>query len=152
MSRAAGVTHGATRRQFLALGWFPWLAPRHIGLAGARFRILRNGRSLRRYLRIHGNEETARQVLERHMETHEGIAYVIESRTRVVAVESLKLDPNRLFSRVGAVANLNLLNPGVAPEPVRSRYPTAPRSCWWRRRIRARSQRAHWRMAAPIRM
>ena len=120
MSRAAGVTHGATRRQFLALGWFPWLAPRHIGLAGARFRILRNGRSLRRYLRIHGNEETARQVLERHMETHEGIAYVIESRTRVVAVESLKLDPNRLFSRVGAEANLNLLNPGVAPEPVRS--------------------------------
>src|ERR1035437_3580963 len=108
--------------------------------------------SLRRYLRIHGNEETARQVLERHMETHEGIAYVIESRTRVVAVESLKLDPNRLFSRVGAEANLNLLNPGVAPEPVRSRYPTAPRSCWWRRRIRARSRRAHWRMAAPIRM
>ena len=132
MSRAAGVTdgaahavahgvaRGATRRQFLALGWFPWLAPRHIGLAGARFRILRNGRSLRRYLRIHGNEETARQVLERHMETHEGIAYVIESRTRVVAVEMLKLDPNRMFSRVGAEANLNLLNPGAALERVRS--------------------------------
>ena len=121
MSRAAVVaTPGVTRRQFLALGWFPLLRPRHIGLAGARFRILRNGRSLRRYLRIHGNEETARQVLERHMETHEGTAYVIESHTRVVAVESLKLDPNRMFSRVGAEANLRQLNPDAAPERVRS--------------------------------
>ena len=114
MSRAADAAGaGVNRRQFLALGWFPWLAPRHIGLAGARFRILRNGRSLRRYLRIHGNEETARQVLERHMETHEGIAYVIESRVRLVAVESLQLDPNRMFSRAGAEANLKLLNPGA---------------------------------------
>ena len=121
MSRAADAAGaGIDRRQFLALGWFPWLAPRHIGVAGARFRILRNGRSLRRYLRIHGNEETARQVLERHMETHEGIAYVIESRVRLVAVESLKLDPNRMFSRTGAEANLKLLNPGAPLERVAS--------------------------------
>ena len=116
--------HGVTRRQFLALGWlpawFPWLSPRHISLAGARFRILRNGRSARRYLRIHGNEETARQVLERHMQTHEGIAYVIESPTRLVTVETLKLDPNRMFSRVGAEANLRQVNPGAAPERVQS--------------------------------
>ncbi len=120
MNRAAGVTGCVNRRQFCALGWFPLLRPRHIGLAGARFRILRNGRSKRRYLRIHGNEETARQVLERHMETHEGIAYVTESRTRLVAVESLKLDPNRMFSRVGAEANLRQLNPGVGEGRVRS--------------------------------
>ena len=123
MSPGAGAGPGTapavTRRQFLALGWFPFVRPRHISLAGARFRILRNGRSPRRYLRIHGNEETARQVLERHMEAHEGIALVIERRTRVVAVESLKLDPNRMFSRVGAEANLAALNPGVAPERVR---------------------------------
>ena len=74
----------------------------------------------RRYLRIHGNEETARQVLERHMETHEGTAYVIESRTRLVPVESLKLDPNRMFSRVGAEANLKLLNADAAPQQVDS--------------------------------
>ena len=122
MKRAAtrGLNQGMDRRQLLALGWFPFLSPRHISLAGARFRILRNGRSLRRYLRIHGNEETARRVLERHMETHEGIAYVIESLTRLVAVESLKLDPNRMFSRVGAEANLRLLNPGVAADRVQS--------------------------------
>jgi hypothetical protein len=107
-------TDGVSRRQFVALGWFPFLRPRHIALAGARFRILRNGHSPRRYLRIHGNEETARQVLERHMETHEGMAYVIESRTRLVPVDSLKLDPNRMFSRAGAEANLKQLNVDAA--------------------------------------
>ena len=106
----------------MALAWFPWqwLWPRRIGLAGARFRILRNGRSKRRYLRIHGNEETARLVLERHMETHEGIAFIMESRVRLVTVQSLKLDPNRMFSRVGAEANLKLLNSDAAPERVQS--------------------------------
>jgi hypothetical protein len=92
-----GPAAGVSRRQFLALGWFPFFRPRHISLAGARFRILRNGHSKRRYLRIHGNEETARQVLERHMRTHEGVAYVMDSHTRLMTVESLKLDPNPSF-------------------------------------------------------
>ena len=119
MSPGAGVS----RRQFLALGWlpgwFPWFRPNHISLAGARFRILRNGRSRRRYVRIHGNEEAARQVLERHMLTHAGLAYVIDSQVRLTNVESLKLDPNRMFSRVGAEANLKALNPGVAEDRLR---------------------------------
>jgi hypothetical protein len=111
---------GVSRRNVLVLGWFPFLRPRHISLAGARFRILRNGHSQRRYLRIHGNEETARHVLERHMETHEGTAYVIESATRLVPVESLKLDPNRMFSRTGAESNLKQLNPDAEPQHVQS--------------------------------
>jgi hypothetical protein len=106
--RAGGAV---SRREFLAFAWFPLLAPRHIGVAGARFRILRRGRSKRRYLRIHGDEETAREVLERHMRTHRGIAYIVESRTRDVPVEGLKVDPNRMFSRVGAEASLRSLNP-----------------------------------------
>ena len=107
-----------SRRELLAFGWFPFLAPRHIALAGARFRILRTGRSKRRYLRIHGDEETARVVLERHMQTHDGIAYIIESRTRTVMVEGLTLDPNRMFSRVGAEASLRRLNRDAAPAQV----------------------------------
>lgn len=109
---------GASRREFLAIGWFSFLLPRHISLAGARFRILRNGRSRRRYLLIHGNEETAREVLVRHMKTHEGIALLVENHTRAVMVDALKLDPNRMFSRVGAEASLKRLNPGATPESV----------------------------------
>ena len=107
-----------SRREALVLIWLPFLRPRHISLAGARFRIIRNGKSNRRYLLIHGNEESAREVLTRHMQTHEGIAYVIESHARNVAVGGLQADPNRVFSRAGAEANLARLNPSAAPDAV----------------------------------
>jgi hypothetical protein len=107
------------RRDFLAASFLPFFPARHISLAGARFRIVRNGRSKRRYLLIHGNEETAREVLVRHMRTHEGIAYVIENHTRTVDAARLKLDPNRMFSKVGAEANLTRLNPAAETGAVR---------------------------------
>lgn len=104
-----------SRREFLAygsiFGWLPFFRPKHVAMAGARFRILRNGNSRRRYLLIHGNEETARGVLTRHIQSHEGIAYVVEGHTRNVPIESGMVDPNRMFSRVGAEANLRKLNP-----------------------------------------
>ena len=43
---------------------------------------------------------------------------MIESHTRLVPVESLKLDPNRMFSRVGAEANLKHAESGRAPQQV----------------------------------
>jgi hypothetical protein len=79
-------------------------------MAGAKFRIIRNGSSKRRYLLIHGNEETAREVLVAHMRAQEGIAYVVESHTRNVPVAGLQVDPNRMFSPVGAEASLKRLN------------------------------------------
>jgi hypothetical protein len=99
-----------TRRQFLIFGWLPFFRPSHISLAGARFRIVRNGRSKRRYLLIHGDEETAGAVLTRHMQTHDGIAYLIESHTRNVPIDGGEIDPNRMFSRAGAEASLKRLN------------------------------------------
>ena len=115
------MSQGFSRREFLAFGWFPFFRRKHISLAGARFGILRNGHSKRRYLLIHGNEETARAVLTRHMETHEGIAYLVENHTRNVPVNlaqmnSAQIDPNRMFSQAGAEASLKRLNPGLAPD------------------------------------
>jgi hypothetical protein len=98
------------RREFLGAISLPFFRPRHIRMAGAKFRIIRNGSSKRRYLLIHGNEETAREVLLAHMRTQEGIAYVVESHTRNVPVAGLQVDPNRMFSRVGAEASLKRLN------------------------------------------
>ena len=96
----------ARAREFLAfgsvLGWVPFLQPRHISLAGARFRITRNGRSKRRYVLIHGDESTAREVLASHIRWNEGTAYAIESTSRTVPIESGKIDPNRMFSTAGA--------------------------------------------------
>jgi hypothetical protein len=115
------------RREFLALAsaggifdWIPFLRPRHVGLAGARFEVLYNGRSKRRYLVIHGDEETARQVLLGHIRTHEGIAYLAQSRTRNVRIGPGEIDPNRMFSRAGAEASLKRLNPEWKPDEMRA--------------------------------
>lgn len=109
------MTPQLSRREFLAyasvFGWIPFLRPRHIDLAGARFRIHRNGRSNRRYLLIHGNEESARAVLLYHIRAHQGIAYEIETHTRNIGVAGGSIDPNRMFSRAGAEASLRRLNP-----------------------------------------
>lgn len=62
-------------------------------------------------------------MLTRHILAHEGIAYLIENHTRDVAIEGGKLDPNRMFSRVGAEANLKRLNRDWPPSG--SRPPSA---------------------------
>jgi hypothetical protein len=108
----------STRRDFLMagfggtlLGWRPWHRRKEIDLAEARFRIVYNGRSARRYLWIHGDEQTAREVLEKHIASHKGVAFFIESQTRDVPLGNGKIDPNRMFSRYGAAASLRSLNP-----------------------------------------
>jgi len=80
------------------------------------FHVRRRGSSGRRYLHIHGNEETAREVLNLHMETHSGIAYLIDNQDRYVSIEGAKIDPNRLFSRVGAEKSLRGQNPRISPD------------------------------------
>lgn len=87
-------------------------------LAGIAFQRLRNGTSTRRLLRIHGNEETAREAVERLIEEMPGEAWIVDSKTRHVILGGLRLDPNRMFSRAGAEKNLRLLNPDAAPETV----------------------------------
>jgi len=109
-----------SRRELLAFGWFPFFRPKHISLGGARFRIVRNGNSKRRYLVIHGDEETAREVLTKFLESHEGIGYIIETHTRNVPIEGGMLDPNRMFSRSGAAANLKMLNPEWSQQQIDS--------------------------------
>lgn len=113
-----------SRRDFLlaasVFGWLPFFRPKHVSLAGARFRITRYGHSDRRYVVIHGNEEAARQVLTAHIRSHEGIAYIVENQTRNVSIEGGEIDPNRMFSRAGAEANLRKLNPDWPPDRMRA--------------------------------
>jgi len=92
------------------------LRPREVGLGGARFRVERAGPSARRYLHIHGDETTARAVLEAHLRARGGTAFFILSGERTVPCLDGRLDPNRMFSREGAARNLRHLNPGWRAE------------------------------------
>ncbi len=114
-----------SRRDFVALsiagplvGWVPWFRPKEIAIGGARFRIIRHGRSARRYVLLSGDADAARELLVNHMESQLGTAYLIESRTRDVEIDGGKLDPNRMFSRAGAEASLKSLNPGWSADQV----------------------------------
>lgn len=103
-----------TRREFLAagLGGFPFFWRRRtLAIAGMRFGIQRHGRSRRRYLWIHGDERTARDVLLKHLETARGTAFLTTSAARQFTLSGGRIDPNRMFSRQGAAANLKTLNP-----------------------------------------
>ncbi len=109
----AGPTASPTRREAIASGlsFFPFGSRNRITMAGIRFRAIRNGSGARRYLHIHGNEPTARQVLTEHLARKQGTAWIIENEKRFVDFRMGRLDPNRMFSAEGARRNLYRLNP-----------------------------------------
>jgi hypothetical protein len=101
------------RREFLiAAGFLPFFGRRdRVKMAGILFRVVHRGASPHRYLHIHGNETTARDVLMEQVNAHGGTALFIQSDTRNVALQGGHIDPNRMFSREGAEKNLRTLNP-----------------------------------------
>ena len=103
----------SSRREFLvAAGFVPFFSPHdRLKMAGISFRVVHRGSSPHRYLHIHGNETTARDVLMEQVNAHGGKALFIQSETRYVPLQGGQIDPNRMFSREGAEKNLRLLNP-----------------------------------------
>jgi hypothetical protein len=106
------------RRSFI-LGWIPFFFHKpKLELSGVEFRVLRYAHSPRRFLVIHGDEDTARDVLTTYMYDHDGVAYLVTGKDRNVEIQSAKIDPNRMFSREGAERSVRSLNPGMGPEPL----------------------------------
>ncbi|MCW5962707.1 MAG: hypothetical protein KIT83_01610 [Bryobacterales bacterium] len=111
-----------TRRQVLALvALVPLQAhsAERVRVGKTHFRVERgtatgaHAQVGRRYLHIHGNETTARVVLAKHVARRSGVAVFVEESTRTISVDGLIIDPNRMFSRVGAEASLRRLNPRI---------------------------------------
>jgi hypothetical protein len=103
----------SSRRDFLlAAGFLPFFGRRdRVSMAGIDFRVVKRGASPHRYLHIHGNETTAREVVMEQVNGHGGTALLIQSETRYVPFRLGRIDPNRMFSREGAAKNLRTLNP-----------------------------------------
>jgi hypothetical protein len=78
--------------------------------SGLRFEVFKRGESSRRYVLIHGNEYTAREVLRSYIQSGAGTALLIIGNERTVVWSGLTIDPNRLFSREGAEKTLRQLN------------------------------------------
>jgi hypothetical protein len=117
MTREIDAGAGLGRRAFV-LGWIPFFHQAYTELSGVRFHVLRYGHSPRRYVVIHGDEDTAKDVMASYMSDHEGVAYIVTGKERNVEIDGLKIDPNRMFSREGAERSLRNLNSGVDVEKV----------------------------------
>lgn len=112
---------------FLALLPNAACGERTIAVGGARFRVVSSGAGSRCYIHIHGNERTARDVLSQHVQSRAGAAFLVQGDERNVNTGGLLLDPNRMFSRVGARANLEKLNPNATPEAIGAALDTLDR-------------------------
>ena len=83
-------------------------------LCGIEFQVERYAlRTPRRFLFIHGDEDTARAVLSAYMDDHDGIGYFVIGKERNVTIAGAKIDPNRMFSRAGAEKSIQALNPNL---------------------------------------
>ena len=104
------------RRSFL-IGWIPGFFHRPtVELSGVQFRVIRYADSPRRFLVIHGDEDTARDVLTTYMVDHAGIAYIVTGKDRNVEIRGAKIISNWMFSREGAERSIRSLNPNLDPE------------------------------------
>lgn len=83
-------------------------------LCGIDFQVERYAlRTPRRFLFIHGDEDTARAILSAYMDDHDGIGYFVTGKERDVTIAGAKIDPNRMFSRAGAEKSIRELNPNM---------------------------------------
>ncbi|MDP6338738.1 MAG: hypothetical protein QF842_00225 [Candidatus Marinimicrobia bacterium] len=85
-----------------------------IQFGGIEFRVVQNGEGDRRYIWLHGDEKTARLLLNDHIKTQPGKAFLINNEEREVKVGGLLLDPNRMFSRNGTKKNLQKMNANLS--------------------------------------
>ena len=73
-----------------------------LSYCGIKFEVKKNGYSDINYILIHGDEETARMLLNEHIQNNQGRAFFIKSKEREVPIGLTIVDPNRIFSRPGA--------------------------------------------------
>jgi hypothetical protein len=82
-----------------------------VQIATIQFKVIQNGDSDRRYIWLHGDEQTARMALESHMNKNQGKAFLVEGILRESEFYGGIIDPNRIFSSLGAKANIQKYNP-----------------------------------------
>jgi hypothetical protein len=107
LNSMAASLFSQTRRGFLLSAF-----NQPLSIGGIRFEVEKNGVSKRRYLHIHGNETTAREVLREHAKSHKGIYCFVVSDKRNVLVGDCLIDPNRMFTEAGARKSLERWNQG----------------------------------------
>ena len=82
-----------------------------INLVGTTFNIIQNGASPFHFLWLHGDEKTAELAIIAHLKKFPGKAFLIENDGREIPYYETMIDPNRVFSRNGALHTLKKFKP-----------------------------------------
>ena len=60
------------------------LTTNEISIGEISFKVVQKGTSDRRYIWLHGDEQTAKMALENHMSSNQGIAYFINNNILII--------------------------------------------------------------------
>ena len=90
-----------------------------LSYCGIKFEVKKNGYSDINYILIHGDEETAKMLLNEHIQNNQGRAFFIKSKEREVPIGSTIVDPNRIFSRPGAEKALKKFKTDWVPKELK---------------------------------
>ena len=90
---------------------FSWSINDYIIIDTIQFKVVKKGNSDRKYIWLHGDEQTAKMALEYHINRYGGTAFFIVNNLRDVEFYGGLIDPNRIFSSYGSKRNIHKYNP-----------------------------------------
>ena len=90
---------------------FTWSINDYIIIDTIEFKVVKKGNSDRKFIWLHGDEQTAKMALEHHINRYGGTAFFIMNNLRDVEFHGGLIDPNRIFSSYGAKRNIHKYNP-----------------------------------------
>ena len=90
---------------------FTWSINDYIIIDTIEFKVVKKGNSDRKFIWLHGDEQTAKMALEHHINKYGGTAFFIMNNLRDVEFHGGLIDPNRIFSSYGAKRNIHKYNP-----------------------------------------
>jgi len=91
-----------------------------INLVGTTFDVIQNGTSPFHFLWLHGDEKTAELAIISHLKHFSGKAFLIKNDEREIPFYQTKIDPNRVFSRNGALRTLKKFKPEWNPNNLKT--------------------------------
>tara|TARA_B100000809_G_C15129848_1_gene527876 strand:+ start:989 stop:1729 length:741 start_codon:yes stop_codon:yes gene_type:complete len=92
--------------------------PKDVNFVGVKFNLIKNGNLPFHYIWLHGDEKTAKLALDYHISKYSGKAFFIQNDSREIRFKDTQIDPNRIFSRDGAINALTKFKLDWIPDPL----------------------------------
>tara|TARA_S200000501_G_scaffold118202_1_gene110942 strand:- start:3416 stop:4180 length:765 start_codon:yes stop_codon:yes gene_type:complete len=96
------------------------LKNKSINFTTIEFEVISKEGSRNHLIWLHGDENTAKLSINNHLQKYGGTAYFIKNESREVDYKDTRIDPNRIFSRLGSFHALKKFKPEWSPGTLKS--------------------------------